>query len=89
MTKLPDQEFPQGSKGSAIQPDPLPPREARRYDKEGTDCQPTKSIFHSPALLTNSYFYSSCDQDSLRKMLLITAKAVFMKVHQKQLQTNK
>ena len=55
---------------------------ARRFDEEGAACQPTESIFYSPASPTNSYFYSSCDQDFLRKTLLITAKAVFIKVHQ-------
>ena len=57
-------------------------QKARRFSKEGAGCQPAESIFYSPALLTNSYFYSSCDQDCLRKTLLITAKAVFIKVHQ-------
>ena len=54
-----------------------------RFDKEGTAHQSAKSIFcYHPASPTNSYFYVSCDQDRLRKMLLITAKAVFIKVHQ-------
>ena len=39
-------------------------------------------FFCSLASLINSYFYSSCDQDCLRKMLLITAKAVFIKLDQ-------
>ena len=65
------------------------PWKARRFDEEGAACHPAKSIFYSPALPTNSYFYSSCDQDFQRKTLLITAKVVFIKVHQKQLQTIK
>ena len=34
--------------------------------------------FHFTALPMNSYFHPSCDQDCLRKTLLITAKAVFL-----------
>ena len=82
LTYLPDQEFTQGSKGSAYSTRPLSLQKARRFDKEGAGCQPTKSIFYPPASPTNSYFYFSCDQDSLRKMLLITVKVVFMKFHQ-------
>ena len=62
--------------------EPPSPQKAR-FDKECTAHQPTKSIFcYHPTLLTNSYSYFSCDQDHLRKMLLITAKVVFIKVHQ-------
>ena len=58
------------------------PQKARRFNEGGTTHQSAESIFCSPALPTNSYFYPSCDQDCLRKMLLITAKAVSIKVDQ-------
>ena len=82
LTYLPNQEFTQGSKGSAIQPDPLPSRRPESLRKEVLPASPPYLIFYSSALLINSYFHSSCDQDCLRKALLITAKEVFIKVHQ-------
>ena len=41
---------------------------------------PNPSFF--PALQTNSYFYPRCEQDCLRKMLLITSKVVSLRVEQ-------
>ena len=82
LTYLPNQEFTQGSKGGAIQPDPLPSRRPEGLMKKVLATSTPNPFFYHPASLTNSYFYSSCDQDCLRKMLLITAKVVFMKFHQ-------
>ena len=57
-------------------------QKARRFDKGGTAHQSAKSNFCSTASLTNSYFYPSCNQDCLRKILLITAKAVSLRAEQ-------
>ena len=60
-TNLPGQPGVYTRKQSGVFPffqvDPLFP--------EGTACQSAESIFFSSALLTNSYFYPSCDQDYL------------------------
>ena len=69
-------------KGGDIQPDPLPSRRPEGLTKEVLPTSLLNPFFSSSASPTNSYFYSSCDQDCLRKMLLITAKAAFVKVHQ-------
>ena len=61
--------------------DPLFQR-ARGFDKGDATCQSAESIFCSSALLTNSYFYPSCNQNYLRKVLLITAKVVSLRVEQ-------
>ena len=54
--------FCKGAKAVLSSQTPFPWK-ARRFDKEGIGHQPAKSIFYSPASPTNSYFYSSCDQD--------------------------
>ena len=61
---------------------PPSPWKARRFNEGGAACQSAESIFCSPALPTNSYFYPSCNQDCLREMLLITAKAVSIKIEE-------
>ena len=73
LTHLPNQEFTQGSKGGAIQLDPLP---SRRPEDSMKKVLPTKSIFYYLASPTRQLFYSSCDQDCLRKMLLITSSTL-------------
>ena len=82
LTYLPDQEFTQGSKGSAIQPDPLPSRRPEGLMKKVLPASPPNPSFILQPCQHTAIFYSSCDQDFLRKMLLITAQAVFIKVHQ-------
>ena len=55
---------------------------ARRFNEEGTTCQSAKANSCSTAQPTNNYFYLSCDQDCLRKMLLMTATAIFLRTEQ-------
>ena len=63
---------------------PPSPLKARRFDaKKALPASLPNPIFViHPASPTNTYFYFSCDRDCLRKTLLITAKVVFIKVHQ-------
>ena len=45
LTCLPDQEFSQGSKGGAIQPDPLPPRRPEDLMKKALLASPPNPSF--------------------------------------------
>ena len=76
LTHLPDQEFIQGSKGRAIQPDPLPSRRPEDLMKKVLPTSPPNPSFILQPHQQDSYFYSSCDQDCLRKMLLITSSTL-------------
>ena len=57
-------------------------RKDSRFDKGGSAHQSTESNFHFTALQLNSYFPPSYDQVCSRKMLLITAKVVFLRTEQ-------
>ena len=58
------------------------PQKVRRFDEEGIASQPTKSIFILQPHQQTAIFYFNSDQNCLRRTLLITAKAIFIKVHQ-------
>ena len=69
-----------GAKAVIFNQTPFPPEGQKVWQRRPTS--PPNPILYSSALPSNSYFHSSCDQNCLRKMPLITAKVVFIKVYQ-------
>ena len=78
---LPSQGFTQESQGDVFNQNPFHWK-AGRFDKGGATCQSAKSNIHFTVLPMDSCFHPSCDQVCLRTMLLITAKAVFLRTKQ-------
>ena len=71
LTHLPNQEFIQGSEGSAIQLDPLPSKRPGDSTKKALFASLPNPSFILQPHQQDSYFHSSCDLNCSRIMQLV------------------